>query len=190
MHLVVRARRLLARHPSIYWVMCAGLAGASGLIVHAQLAALDDARHAWGTTRTVLVATVDLQPGDALHARATALPSAMVPASAIAEAASTATARHRIAVGEVIVADDLVSAGGPAARASQGERVVGLTDALARNIAVGSDVEVTADGVVLADHARVVDVADDVIFVAVSPSDAPAVCAAAHDGSAGLIFVP
>jgi hypothetical protein len=190
MHIVVRARRLLARHPSIYWVTCTALAGASALMVHAQLAALDEARHTWGATRNVLVATADHEPGDALHARATALPSAMVPQSAISEAATTATARQRIAAGEVIVADDIARGGGPAGRADPGERVVGLTDALARNIVVGADVEIIADGVILANRARVVDVVDDVIFVATAPTDAPAVAAAAHDGSAALIFVP
>ena len=68
--------------------------------------------------------------------------------------------------------------------------VVALSDPLARDVVAGLDVQVTADGLVLADAARVTGVVDDVIFVAVSERDGPAVAAAAQQGIASLLYLP
>ena len=79
---------------------------------------------------------------------------------------------------------------GPAALADPGTVVVALSDPLARNVVVGLNVQVTADGLVVADAARVAGVVDDVIFVAVSAGDAPTVAAAAQQGIATLLYLP
>jgi hypothetical protein len=192
MHIAVRARRTLVRHPWIYWVGCCSLAIIAAWIVRDQLVAVDRARLSWGATRQVLVATVDHEQGQPLDAHTIEMPVAVIPPHAVAvdvELAGTIV-RQRIGIGEVIVAADIASMDGPAALAPAGSVVVGIIDPLARNVAVGLDVAIASDGIVLANDAKVVDLADDVILVAVDERDAPMVAAAAHDGTASVMFVP
>ena len=59
-----------------------------------------------------------------------------------------------------------------------------------RLVAIGLDVQVAADGIVLAEAAAVVDVVDDVVFVAVREADGAVVAAAAQRGIASLLYVP
>jgi hypothetical protein len=49
---------------------------------------------------------------------------------------------------------------------------------------------VAAEGLLLADRATVVEVIDEVVFVAVEAADGPAVAAAAHQGLATLLHLP
>ena len=190
MHIAVRARRLLARRPWIYWCACVVLAFGTAAIVRQQLLELDEARQRWGTTRDVLVATVDHEPGQQLQFEHVAVPLALVPANAVSDMDGGAVTRQRIAAGEIIVDRDTSAPIGPAALADSGTLVVGVSDPLARDVAVGLDVQVSADGVVLAERGRIVDRADDIVFVAVDASAAPMVALAAHDGKVSLLFVP
>jgi hypothetical protein len=51
-------------------------------------------------------------------------------------------------------------------------------------------VQVVAEGIVLADRARVVGLVDEVVYVAVEARAAATVAAAAHDATAGIVFIP
>lgn len=194
MHIAVRARRLVVMHPSIYWIVFLLLAVTAGWIVRDQLAGVDHARRSWGDTRQVIVASTNHEPGQPLQIERVDMPIAMVPPGAIVandvDGISPPITRQRIGVGEIVVASDITSASGPAALAEPGTAVVGVIDPHARNVAIGLDVAVASDGVLLAHHALVVDLVDDVIFISVDEPDAPAVAAAAHDGAASLIFIP
>jgi flagella basal body P-ring formation protein FlgA len=190
MHVAVRARLVLARRPWIYWAVVAALATIAAVAVHGQLASIEAERDRWGTSRSVLVATRQLEPGDVITAELVALPVAALPAAALVEPPTDAVVRQRVAAGEVLTELDIAHAVGPAALAEPGLVVVALSDPLARNVAAGQRVKVAADGVVLADQAEVTEVIDDVIFVAVPDREAVAVAAAAQHGSATLLYLP
>ena len=194
MSVAVKARRLLARRPWVYWVACFAVAAAVATLVGGHVARLDEARRSWEATELVLVATTDHLPGDLLQADLVKIPLAVVPPDAVgstgADAGSEPMVRQRLTIGEVVVAADLAAPGGPAALADPGMLVVGITDPLARGVRVGLDVQVVSEGVVLADGARVVGLADEVIYVAVEARAAATVATAAHDTAASIVFIP
>lgn len=190
MHLLARARRFLVRHPSLYWLVVVACATGIALEIDRRVDELDDERSRWGTTRNVLVAAHDLAPDDDPAVREVELPEVAVPPGALAELPDGARLRRPVGVGEIVVAADVASGPGPASRAQPGRRVVAVRDPLAHDLAVGIDVEVAADGVVLAADARIVEVVDDVAFVAVDAADAAAVAAAARVDAASLVYVP
>ena len=190
MYITVTVRRVLARHPWIHLLICLALAIAAAAIVIRYVTALDEAARELGTTRTVIVAVSDQPPGVPLQSRRIDMPIGLVPSDAVESADADSIVRQRVSAGEVIVSADLTTPNGPAALADAGTVVVGVTDMLARNVSIGLEVQVAAEGIVLADRAKVVDVADDVIFVAVEATSAPTVALAAHDGTASLLFVP
>jgi hypothetical protein len=190
MHVAASARLVLARRPWIYWVVVALLAAGAAAVAHGEMSSIAAERDRWGTTRSVLVASGLLEPGDPLTAELVELPTAAIALGALTEQPVDAVARQRVAPGEVITDLDVASGPGPAALAESGTVVVALSDPLARNVRVNLPVQVVADGLVLADSARVADIVDDVIFVAVARHDGPAVAAAAQQGIATLIYLP
>ena len=190
MHVAARARLVLARRPWVYWAIVVTLAAALAVGVNDQLTALDEARHDWGSTRSVLVAGRPLEPGDPIEAHAVDLPVAAIPPGALDDLPDGARLRQRVAIGEVLTELDVTAAPGPAARATSGTVVVALSDPLSRGVVIGSRVQVAADGLVIAENATVVEVADDVIFVAVDAAAAPMVAVAARQGSASLLYLP
>lgn len=190
MHILVRARVFLARHPFWYWLIVVAVGVAAGAMVRDRLAAIDHERDRWGSTRPVLVATVDHQPGDELRVRTIELPIAALPPSAVERLPTRTRLRQRVAAGEVLVADDLAGAAGPAARAGPGTVVVGIVDPLAPIGATGVAVDVVAEGIVLAEQGIVVDLVDEVVFVAVEADRGAAVADAAHRHLASLVFLP
>jgi len=190
MHVAARARLVLARHPWIYWVVVATLAVLAATAMRSEMASIAAERDSWGATRTVLVASRQLEPGDPIVAELVELPLAALPVDALSEVPETGSVRQRVATGEVLTTLDVTSNVGPASSAEPGTVVVALSDPLARDVVVGLDVQVTADGLVLADAARVTGIVDDVIFVAVSELDGPTVAAAAQQGIASLLYLP
>lgn len=190
MQLAARVRLVLARRPWIYWVAVAALAGAAGLGVERRLAAVDEARERWATSRSAVVAAHDHEPGDPLVVRHVELPEAAIPELAVERLPPTARATQRIAAGEVVVELDVSPGDGPAAAAGPDTLVVAVEDPLARHLPIGQAVLVAADGAVLADRAAVVEVVDDVAFVAMDPEAAPAVADAARRGAVALLLVP
>ncbi|HSL74573.1 MAG TPA: hypothetical protein VK853_08900 [Ilumatobacteraceae bacterium] len=190
MSVVARARLVLARRPWLYWSLVVALAVLIGSFVHTQITALEHTRRAWGETRPVLVATAALEPGEPIRATLLDRPLAMLPEGALAELPTRARLHQRVSAGEVLTTTDITSTAGPAARAALGTVVVGLSDPLSRNVTIGSSVRVVADGIVLADAGTVVDLAEEIVFVAVDAADGPIVAAAAQQGIATLLHLP
>ena len=190
MHVAARTRLVLARRPWLYWLGVVILAAVLAAFVHGSIAALDDARQGWGETRRVLVARGPLAPGDPIVVDAVDLPVAALSPDALTELPTDARLRHAVARGDVLTTVDVTARPGPAARAEVGSVVVGLSDPHGPHAAIGSPVQVAAEGVLLADRATVVDVIDEVVFVAVEAADGPAVAAAAHQGLATLLHLP
>jgi hypothetical protein len=190
MYVATRVRRVLARRPWIYWLCVAALAVFVAVAVGDRLDAIERQRGAWGATRTIFVADGPLEPGDTVVARRVELPVAALPDAALTDLAPDTRMRQRAADGEVLTSFDVVSPPGPAASADAGEVVVTLADPLARNVVVGMDVRVVADGLVLANSGRVTEVVDEVVFVAVDELDGPIVAAAAQQGIASLLYLP
>jgi hypothetical protein len=190
MHVAARARLVLARRPWVYWVAVAALAILAAGAVQRETSSIAEERDRWSTTRSVLVASRQLEPGEPVVADFVLLPVAAVAELALTEAPDGAVVRQRVAAGEVITELDIARRAGPAALAEFGEVVIALSDPLARNVAPGLHVQVAADGVLLARSATVTGVVDDVIFVAVASIDAPALAAAARQGIATLLYLP
>jgi hypothetical protein len=190
MHVVARARLVLARRPWVYWTVVAALASTLALAVDARLRSLDEARNDWGATRSVLVAERRLVPGDTVAARLVDLPLAAIPPDALDALPDGARLHQRVGDGEVVTELDITALPGPAGRATPGTVVVAMSDPLGRGVTIGLNVQVAADGLVLAESATVVEVVDDVIFVAVDASVAPTVAAAAQQGVASLLYLP
>jgi hypothetical protein len=190
MHVAARARLVLARRPWIHWLFVTALAALVAVSVNDRLAAIERERDGWGTTRLVLVADGPLEAGDSVVVRRVELPTAALPDAALSDLAPDARMRQRAADGEVLTSFDVVSRPGPAAGADDGDVVVTVADPLARGVAVGTNVQIVADGLVLADSGRVVEVVDEVVFVAVDEPDGPIVAAAAQQGIASLLYLP
>ena len=190
MHVAARVRVALARRPWAYWLIVATLAAVPALAVRSHLDRLDEARRSWDETRRVLVAATELGPGDQILARAVEVPAALLPVGALGELPEGARLRQRVADGEVLTNLDIADRRGPAALADEGTVVVALADPLGRDDAIGLDVQIAADGIVLAGTATIVDVVDDVVFVAVDVVDGAVVAAAAHQGIASLLYLP
>jgi hypothetical protein len=190
MHVVARARLVLARRPWAYWALVAILAALAAATVQGEMTSIAAARDRWGSTRTVLVARHQLEPGDPIAADPVALPIAAIPEAALEEAPGGSLVRQRVAVGEVLTELDVTAHRGPAALAEPGTVVVALSDPLAREVTPGLRVQIVADGLVIADRAQVTGVVDEVIFVAVRSGEAPAVAASTRAGSASLLYLP
>jgi hypothetical protein len=190
MHVAARTRLVLARRPWIYWVLVGAVAVLVGFSVHDRLGAIERERDRWGATRTVLVADGPLEPGDVAATRRVELPVAALPDQALSDLTSGSRMRQRAADGEVLTSFDVATRPGPASGADSGEVVVAVADPLARNVVVGAAVQIAADGLLLAESGRIVQVVDDVVLVAVDERDGPVVAAAAHAGIASLLFLP
>jgi hypothetical protein len=190
MHPAVRVRVLLARHPVVYWLAIGALAVAIAVVVHQRSSAVERSRAAWGTTRTVLVADADQEPDQDPQVSAVELPTAMLPPTALHELPRGARLRQRVAAGEVLVAADITASAGPASRARPGEAVVGIVDPMSPGGEIGVAVQLVGEGVTLAERATIVELVDDVVFVAVAADRAPLVAAAAQQRLASIVFLP
>jgi hypothetical protein len=183
----------LARRPWIRWFAIGAAALTAGWLVLGQLQDVDAARRSWTEQRTVFVATHDHAPGDLLVTQEHRLPEAAVPTSALDESPAGSISRQRISAGEVITTADVAIGSGPAAAADDGEVVVAISDllligALSR-LSIGLHVAVHSEGIVLADEARIVAIEGDVVFIALDPSHAASVSAAAQTRLASLAFL-
>lgn len=190
MHVAARARLVLARRPWLYWALVIAAAALVAMMVRSQLAAVDQARGEWGATRTVVVASRALEPGEPVEVERIEVPVAVVPPAALDELPADATLRQRVGVGEILTEVDISTRPGPAARAPVGTVVVAISDPLAVHIPLGSSVQIAADGLLVAEMATVTDAIDDVVFVAVAPAVAVAIAAAAHQGLATVLLLP
>jgi hypothetical protein len=190
MHPVVRARVFLARHPWWYWLAVAALAVAIAAIARDRLAEVDRTREEWGSSRAVIVAEGDHEPGDELHVSTVEVPAAAVPPSALENLPPDVRLRQRVAAGEVLVATDIADSDGPAARAGPGTVVVGVVDPAAPVDVIGVAVRIAAECVVLAERGTIVEINGEVVYVAVDAASGPMVAAAAQQRLAGILFLP
>lgn len=182
-------RLQLARRRWIRWLAVAAAATVVGLSVQTRLSAVDSARERWEQLVRVPVATADVEPGAPLTWASRDVPAAVVPADVATTIPDDVVAQASIGVGEIIVNADLTAARGPAAAAAPGQTVVPISDPLATRPAVGLDVVVFGDGIVLAATGRIVLVDAEVVYVAVDHADAPLVAAAAQSRQASIAFV-
>jgi len=182
-------RLVLARRPWIRWLTVGAVAAAAGASVHAQLQSLDAARAQWTDQQRVPVATATLSPGDVLVWEWRSIPVVGVPDAVALSIPDGVVARQHLGTGEIIVDADMSVGDGPAAGATAGHVVVPVSDPLVTGPAVGLDVTIYSDGLVLADEARIVQVDGSVVFVEVEATDAPMVAAAAQTRQASIAFV-
>lgn len=204
--LPVRARRALVR-PVVRRVGVAALAVVTAWAVTSLVAAAGAARDQWGATRSVVVATRDMGPGDVVDDGAVEvrdLPRAVVGEAALTEAPVGAVVRHPILAGEPVAAARLAPDGltGVAALVPAGERAVAVPvgPAGVPPLAVGDLVDlvtvVPAGGseagtgddpaFTLVERAVVLAVAEQAITVAVPDQDAPRVAWAVANGAVVL----
>jgi Flp pilus assembly protein CpaB len=195
-------RRRLPRRAIPYWIATLTLALTTGLVANGLLHRAQEAQARWGSTRTVVVSTRALAPGDPL-AGATAvreLPAVALPRGAIPELPAGAVALDPIGAGEVVTT---ARVGGPAAAAVSGRlprdtrAVVIPLEAKGLPVRVGDRVDLLASGAgdpafdgpaaaspsgPVASGALVVEVHPAALVVALDPTDAVAVAAALGRG--------
>ena len=111
MHLLARVRLTAARHPWIYWLVIAVLAGSVAVGAARAMAGVDAQRRSWGEQATVWVASAPIEPGQPIRSDRRQVPRAMVPAGAIDVAPDDVVARQRIDTGEIITDIDVASPG-------------------------------------------------------------------------------
>ena len=183
-------RRRLPRRALPWWAATLALALATGLVADGLLQRATDAEARWGTTRTVLVATSALAPGDALAGRTVPrrLPALAVPEEAVARAGAGAVAVDVIGAGEVVTE---ARVGGPGAAGLAGRLPPGTRAVLVPlevpglPVRVGDHVDllgVTSPDAPVARAATVVEVRADALVVAVAPTAAVALAAALGQG--------
>ncbi len=190
MHVVARARLVLARRPWIHWTATIALAAGAGSVMQARLAEVERARDAWGSSVSVYVASRSHEPGDPLVVHRVEVPRAIVPDSAITQGAAGTRVRQRVAKGEIVTDVDVASRPGPASGAPSGTVVVAVAGGAGSYAPIGSQVQISADGVVIADTATVTDATDGLVFVAVDRSVGATVAAAERSGLATILLVP
>lgn len=185
-------RRLLARRPWLYWAVVAALALLAGGLVAQAAARVEAAKEAWGTTRAVVVAVVDIGPGDSL-ADATEvrrLPAPLVPVDGVEELDPAATARQRIATGEMIVTHDVAAIAGPQALLAAGWLAVAVAEPVPSGAGPGDEVSVASGGVVLAGDAVVVGTNGESLLIGVPAAAAAQVAQAAATGDVAVLIKP
>lgn len=187
--IIVSTRRLLARQPWIQWTLIATVATAIAVSVHGRLGQVDVERDAWGSTRTVLVATGSIDVGDVLQVEQREVPLAMVPERAI-DHADGLVARQRIGVGEILIDIDVVADRGPQAMTPAGWLAVPVIESPRSGALVGDRVQVASGGFVVSADAIVVGRFDDVTMLAVPADEAPLLPAAANAASLTLLLKP
>ncbi len=175
MHTLAWVRLMVARHPWIYWLAVALVAGSVGLGTSRALAKVDAARRSWGEQETVWVASTAIEPGQPVTADRRSVPRAMAPTSAIGTAPVDAVARQHIAAGEIVTVADL-TAGGSAGLVPD-RWVAFVVASPGGHFAVGDHLRVySGDQLVAA--GLVVDSGESELMVAVPDADAPVLAAA------------
>jgi hypothetical protein len=168
-HVTARARIELARRPWIRWLVVVTTAAGAWTTVDGARSSLDHRIAAWSTTTEVVVAVADVPSGAPLAAATVvrAYPVALVPATARRSIGPDDLASRTVAAGAIVTDVDVAGAG----------RVVTVREAGPSGVGRGDVVVVAADGVAIAEQARVVGVDDDLVTLAVDATDGPVVAA-------------
>ena len=192
MHPVARVRHVFARRPWLYWAVVVAIASGAALLTADAVAGVDEARRSWGATREVIVATVDIAPGQPLAGRTAPRPrpGPTVPGRALVTAASGAVARQHVVAGEVLVDTDVAAGAAPVSLIPEGWRGVAVAEAVPSGSAIGDRVAAASGGVVLATDGVVVGQSGDAVIVAVPAAEAAQVAAAGAAGELTLLLVP
>ena len=183
-------RRVLARHPWIYWTIVAAVAAGGAIATASVLGAVAAERSRWGDTAVVLVATRDVAAGEPLSGLTAErrYPVAMIPPEAVATLEPGTAARHALGEGEIVVALDVAATTAPRALIPRGWLAVAIVEGVASGATIGDHVVVASEGIRLADDGLIVGHADGVTIVAVPDDEAPMV-AAASSSTAGVALL-
>jgi Flp pilus assembly protein CpaB len=189
------------RRPQLRWALAAALAAGAALTVHGLAADAEQARHRWGSAVAVLVATRDLDAGAVIGAgdvEAREVPAALAPPQPATEPAGR-TLTAAVYAGEALDERRLAPGGlsTTAAVLPAGTRAVAVPadPSTAPPLTEGDsvDVLVAADSIdgplrpsVAVAGARVVDVGEQAVTVAVPATHAPRVATAAATGLVAL----
>lgn len=177
--------RALAR-PARRWLVGLALAALTFALVHRVAARAEAARTAWGTTRAVLVARRDLQPGDRVDRSAVRLqdrPRALVADDALGDEAldDPPTLAAPALAGEPIRRAQLT---GPGRRVPAGRRGIAVPRPVGLTLTPGDRVDVV-DGVqggIASRAATVLWTAGDEVVLGVSTDEVSAVARAVAAG--------
>jgi hypothetical protein len=187
MHLLARIRLMVARHPWIYWLTIAVVAGLVAVGVASALAGVETARRSWGQQSTVWMTTAAVAPGAPITATAHQVPDAVVPAGATGENPGGMIARQRLGPGEIVTTDDL-SARGSAGLIPDGWAAFAVP-ASSTHFAAGDSLDVYSGDVFVA-AGVVVDEGDAELMVAIPSTAAPALAAALLADSVTIALTP
>lgn len=185
-----RRLRLRPRRPLPFWLAALALTALTVSTVSRVADAAVAERERWGERLEVLVATADLEPGDALRGDLRAVPAALVPAGAVTSAPDGELVASWIGAGEIVLAVRLAPAGlSPvAALLPAGTRGVAVPLGMAPlPVEVGDRVDVHGSTRLAAD-ALVVAVREEAITVAVDAADAARVAYEAANGTVTLVL--
>ncbi|MDZ7675641.1 MAG: SAF domain-containing protein [Acidimicrobiales bacterium] len=193
------------RLPPLRLVVVAVLALVVGLSVHRAVSSAAAAAAALGETRRVAVAQRFIAVGDEIQPADVSMverPIAHVPDTAVVEDPTGRTVRVAVPAGEILITDRLAGEdrSGAAALVPAGWRAVAVpTIDAAAPVEPGDLVDVIASydpsltgtepSQVIARDSVVVDVADDAVTVAVTPSRATAIAHALTNGVVTLALV-
>jgi Flp pilus assembly protein CpaB len=196
--------RHLARNRLAYWSVACTLAVVTAVSVGSLASRLDDARSQWDPATPVVVALASIPAGSTITADLVALrelPATAVPDGALRELPIGRTAAADVVAGEVVVGARVAPDGlsGVAALLPPGSRAVAVPSTAGGlpPLAVGDVVDVLVslapDAVgdadptfTVAEAARVVDVADDAVTVAVDDDDVARTAFAVTHGAVTL----
>ena len=190
MMVLVHVRRVLARRPWLYWAGVGVLAVLAGALVSEAASGIDDAKAAWGEPHPVLVASVDVEPGDDLEGATERreVPTPLVPPGAATDLGAGAVARQRIGIGEIVMVHDVVATGGPQALMPDGWLAVAIAEPVPSGARIGDDVAVASGGIAHADDGIVVGVGAESLLIAVPAGAAAAVAHATSSGDVAVLL--
>ena len=173
MRWTLRIRIVFARHPFVYWACVATFSLWVAISVNSALAGAQSERESWGRSETVLVATQIVEPGDLLADAVASrdIPIALKPPAALGALPRGATARQRMAVGEVLVGLDVGPGDGPLAVLPDNWLALLVESDNSPMFSIGDSAVVLAGGQIIAADAIVVEVTERGVVVGV-PSDA------------------
>jgi hypothetical protein len=187
MHLLARVRLIVARHPWIYWLVIAVIAGAVALTSASAMARVDAARRSWGEQTTVWVTASPIEPGQPIAADPREVPVAVVPVGALTQSPAGSVALQRIGAGEIVTSID-VSANGRAGLIPPGW-VAFVVPASPEHFATGDHLAVYAGDQLVA-AGLVVGDGESELMIAIPAAAAPALAAALLADAVTLALTP
>jgi hypothetical protein len=189
--LVARTRLLSVRRRSLARIAAAACIVAGAWTGWSTFGSLAARRDAWGTRVPVVVADVELSPGDPADGSTMSLrswPAALVPAGALSQVPD-AVVRQRVGPGELVGALDVGTGRGPSGLVPDGWAAVAIAIEAGRRppLAVGDDVGLIVGGARRADGV-VVTIDLTAVVVALPADRAGPVAAAALDDAVGIVL--